>query len=140
LARELPHCLQTKNVDAALLQKVTGLLTAGGAVVHLTEQTQLQGVTALSGSVPGYVFATADAMQRSATALGLSNELSRMLVHQTIHGAGLMLAQPNVIASELQNAVTSKGRTTAAGLAVFNAPEIGIIQLMQATVIGGAQS
>lgn len=103
--------------DHVELAKV--LFEAVGTCVTVPDEEMMHLVTGLSGSGPAYVFAMAEAMANAAFALGLPKDLARALTQQTIAGAGAMLAQPLSDAEELRNAVTSKGGTTAAGLAAL---------------------
>jgi pyrroline-5-carboxylate reductase len=54
-----------------------------------------------------------------AVAEGLPAEAARRLVVQTVSGAAAMLEQELGTPDELRNAVTTRGGTTAAGLAVL---------------------
>lgn len=95
------------------------ILTAFGAAVEVPEES-LDAVTAVSGSGPAYVFLLAEAMERAAVELGLSDDVARLLVQQTIDGAGSLLAASPSEAADLRRAVTSPGGTTAAALEVFD--------------------
>jgi len=92
-----------------------------GACVWLKEESQLDLVTALSGSGPAYFFALAEGLVQAAMARGMSPDLAKQLVHQTAFGAGVMLSQKDVDARALRQAVTSPGGTTEAALKVFEA-------------------
>lgn len=116
------------------LALVTELLGAVGRVVTLPE-SQMDAVTAVSGSGPAYVFLMAEAMIDGAVALGLPREVASELVIQTIAGSGDLLAAsglagaskpgakvvtpPTAVATELRAAVTSPGGTTAAAIAAL---------------------
>ena len=92
------------------------LMSAVGKVV-VVKETQIDAVTAVSGSGPAYVFLLAEAMIESAVREGLSWSLARELVNQTIHGAGAMLSDGSQSPTELRQNVTSPGGTTAAAVA-----------------------
>ncbi|RIK10489.1 MAG: pyrroline-5-carboxylate reductase [Acidobacteria bacterium] len=108
------------------LDVTEGILGAVGPAVRLAEERLLDLVTAVSGSGPAYVFALAEAMQAAATEGGLSEETAYLLVSQTILGAARLLAESGpgspggLTAAQWREAVTSKGGTTAAALAVFD--------------------
>ena len=96
----------------------------GNAVV--VEEDGLHAVTALSGSGPAYVFYLVEAMLRAAIELGADPLQARDLVVQTVIGAGkLMQASPGDSAETLRLRVTSKGGTTAAAIAAFEADGVG---------------
>lgn len=81
----------------------------------------LDAVTALSGSGPAYYFAIVEAQTRAGVALGLTEAQAGRLAGQTLYGAGKLLHESGETAGVLRERVTSKGGTTAAALAVFEA-------------------
>jgi pyrroline-5-carboxylate reductase len=91
-----------------------------GQWVWLDEESNLDLVTAVSGSGPAYFFALAEEMIHAAVTRGLSPEIARTLVHQTAYGAGQLLVHPEAVASALRQGVTSPGGTTEAALEVFD--------------------
>jgi pyrroline-5-carboxylate reductase len=98
------------------------LLAATGLAVWVEEEDELDLVTALSGSGPAYFFRLAEVMAEAAAAEGLDAAVARRLAAQTLAGAGRMVAaeqSPDLAA--MRGAVTSKGGTTAAALARFDA-------------------
>ncbi len=102
---------------------------AAGAFAWLEEEAQIDACTAVAGSGPGYIFAIAEYFEQAAQAEGLSPALARQLVRQTLLGAAMMLTSDTRDAAELKASVTSKGGTTAAGLAVLEG-ETALPQLM----------
>jgi pyrroline-5-carboxylate reductase len=102
--------------DDALAAALFGAL---GRVVRVPE-TMLDAVTATSGSGPAYLFLVAEAWEDAAVALGFDRATARDLVRQTILGAAHMLEDRAVDARELRSAVTSRGGTTAAAIAVLD--------------------
>jgi pyrroline-5-carboxylate reductase len=76
-------------------------------------------VTAVSASGPAYVFLLAEAMQQAAQELKIDAGTARVLVSQTIFGAGKLLVDSTSTAAQLRQAVTSPGGTTAAALEVM---------------------
>ena len=90
------------------------LFEAAGRVV-LVEESQLDAVTAVSGSGPAYVFYLAEAMQRAACDLGLS-EHAAVLTQQTILGAAQLMAASSDNPETLRRKVTSPGGTTEAAI------------------------
>lgn len=92
-----------------------GVLGSVGLVVRLPE-TSLDAVTGLAGSGPAYLFLVAEAMIEGGVLAGLSHEVSRTLVAQTLLGSARLLVESGDSAASLRVAVTSPGGTTAAGL------------------------
>lgn len=114
----LPGCLET---DRRLAQTLMG---AVGCTVWVDDESQLDAVTALSGSGPAYVFRFIECLIGGGQRLGLSAEQARTLALQTVLGAATLAATSDEPASVLRERVTSKGGTTAAALAVFEAGEL----------------
>jgi pyrroline-5-carboxylate reductase len=101
----------TVKQEASVLRLLHGV---GDAVI--VPERWMDAVTAVSGSGPAYVFYVAEAMMEAATALKLPADLARRLAHQTIYGAGRMLAERPDDAAELRRQVTSPKGTTAAAI------------------------
>jgi pyrroline-5-carboxylate reductase len=114
------------------------LLRAVGQVVRLDGEHQMDAVTAVSGSGPGYVFHLVEALAAAGVAEGLPADLSMVLARATLSGAGEMLQQSPQTAAELRESVTSQKGTTAAGLAVLMDPDTGFPALMQRAVKAAA--
>ena len=76
-------------------------------------------VTRLSGSGPAYFYYLVELMEKTAVAAGLSREVARKLLFQTIYGAAKMLRDTNEDPSLLRQRVTSPGGTTFAALEVL---------------------
>ncbi|NDI10915.1 MAG: pyrroline-5-carboxylate reductase, partial [Actinobacteria bacterium] len=101
--------------DLAWVERV---LSQSGKTVIL-EETQLDAVTAVSGSGPAYFFGFVEAMIKAAIRLGLSEQDSKLLVNQTLIGAAKMIEESGKDAGTLRKEVTSPNGTTAAALASF---------------------
>jgi len=100
------------------------LMRAVGVFEWVDDEALVDAVTALSGSGPAYAFALVEAMAKAGEAVGLSAELSMRLARATVEGAGeLMHSEPETSAAQLRVNVTSPGGTTAAALAVLQAPD-----------------
>ena len=85
-----------------------------------SNESEIDAVTAISGSGPAYVFALTEALAAAAEKLGLSAELSMSLARGTVEGSGeLMRRGKRNAARDLRRNVTSPGGTTAAALAVL---------------------
>lgn len=93
------------------------LLGAVGECAWVQEEDLLDGVTAVSGSGPAYVFLLMEMMEDAALAEGISPELARQLVGATVRGAAELARQDPRHPSSLREEVTSPGGTTAAALA-----------------------
>ena len=91
------------------------LFQALGVAVAV-EETQLDAVTAISGSGPAYFFYMMESLINAAQGLGLDLETARDLVLQTAYGAGKLAIESADPPATLRQKVTSKGGTTEAGL------------------------
>jgi len=109
------------------LAEAAELFQSVGRAVCVPE-SQLDAVTAVSGSGPAYFFLFVEALVDAAVAAGLSRPVATDLVVRTMAGSGQMLLErleapagsghggPTTAAAELRAMVTSPGGTTAAGL------------------------
>lgn len=95
------------------------LLRAVGITVWFDDETQLDAVTAISGSGPAYFFLVMEAMQAAAEQLGLRPEEAHLLIVQTALGAAKLALESDDLPGELRQKVTSKGGTTEAALNVL---------------------
>ena len=109
------------------------LLAAVGQVVHVQDEALMDGVTALSGSGPAYVFLLVEAMTEAGIKAGLPDDLAGELAKATVCGAGALMAAVDTAPAILRENVTSKGGTTAAALAVLMADD-GLVSLMTKAV------
>jgi pyrroline-5-carboxylate reductase len=100
------------SADLAWAEEVMG---AVGTVVRLPERL-LDPVTGLSGSGPAYFFLVAEALIESGVQMGLTREVSRTLVVETMLGSATLLAQTGEEPAVLRAMVTSPAGTTAAGI------------------------
>ena len=88
---------------------------------HEVSESDLDAVTALSGSGPAYVFEFAAALRDAGIHIGLNEKLSTDLTIDTLLGAAKLLANSPDSPEALRNAVTSPGGTTAAALKILEA-------------------
>ena len=91
------------------------LLGYVGKVLRLPE-SQLDAVTATSGSGPAYFFLLAEAMIEACILLGLSRDVATDLIIQTMLGSAKMLRDTGKHPVELREMVTSPGGTTIAAI------------------------
>jgi pyrroline-5-carboxylate reductase len=103
------------NADDTHLATARSLLQAVGKVVQVSE-SQLDAVTAMSGSGPAYFFYLVEAMIDAGVNLGLPRALATELIVQTAVGASVMLRDSGEHPVQLREAVTSPGGTTVAGI------------------------
>jgi pyrroline-5-carboxylate reductase len=113
------------------LEEVSALFDAVGGVLTVPE-SQMDAVTALSGSGPAYFFLMVEALVDAGVAAGLSRQVATDLTAQTLAGSAAMLLErmdqdlpaegealgtrADATAAQLRATVTSPGGTTAAAL------------------------
>ncbi|MGJ9402960.1 pyrroline-5-carboxylate reductase [Arthrobacter sp. KK5.5] len=102
------------------VEAVVGLLKGTG-LVRVVPESQLDAVSAVSGSGPAYVFYLAEAMAKAGVDLGLDADLARDLARATVAGAGLMLDDESADPAALRKSVTSPNGTTEKAIATFEA-------------------
>lgn len=109
------------SVGAAARLQAAALMQAAGSTVWVEEERLLDAVTAVSGSGPAYFFLLIEALAAAGEAVGLPPATARELAVATAYGSGKMAKDTGAPPAELREQVTSKGGTTAAALAVFEA-------------------
>jgi len=123
-----------KSVSKKDRALATKLLAGLGETVWVKSESQIDVVTAVSGSGPAYVFYMIEALADAGCALGLPRPLSNKLARATIVGSGALLDADKAIAVEiLRHNVTSPGGTTEAALRVLSAKD-GLSSLMRRAV------
>lgn len=101
-----------KPGDETMAQQI---FAAGDNQAVIIPESQMDALTAVSGSGPAYVFYLAEAMEKAAHELGLKDH-ARQLVAQTILGSAHLLASSSDTPAELRRKVTSPGGTTEAAI------------------------
>ncbi|MGH8012823.1 MAG: pyrroline-5-carboxylate reductase [Candidatus Binataceae bacterium] len=95
------------------------IFRAVGDAVVLADEAQLDGVTALSGSGPAYVYLFVKAMADAGVSEGLPTELAVRMALKTVRGAEENMRQSRLDPAELIRVVASPGGTTEAALRKF---------------------
>ena len=97
--------------------------SAGGLAVEVVE-TQMDAVTAVSGSGPAYFFYLIEAMVQAGIAEGLDPDVAVQLATQTCTGAGKLLGETGESPAELRRRVTSPGGTTQRAIETMDAADV----------------
>ncbi len=103
------------HATAEHMKLTEGLLTPVGEVIRVPE-SQLDAVTALSGSGPAYFFYLVEAMTDAGILLGLPREVAHKLIVQTAIGSARMLKESGEHPVKLREAVMSPAGTTIAAI------------------------
>ena len=106
-------------VDGAGRELAERIVSAVGSVVWVDDETQMDALTAVSGSGPAYVFHFIEALEAAAVSRGFDGATARRLALDTVLGAARLAASSDDPPGVLREKVTSKGGTTAAALAVL---------------------
>lgn len=109
------------SVGAAGRALAESIMAAVSATVWVEHESQMDTVTALSGSGPAYFFLFMEALEAAAHERGLPNDIAHKLTLATAYGAARMARESHEPLAMLREQVTSKGGTTAAALAVLDA-------------------
>lgn len=115
------------------------LLSAVGETVWLDEESQIDIVTALSGSGPAYVFHLLECMAEAAIAEGLDRERSQRLALAAVSGAAELARQSSKPPARLRREVTSPGGTTEAALRHLLDDADGLAPLMRRAIAAAAR-
>lgn len=108
------------------VQTAMKLFGCAGNVIEVPE-SQIDAVTAVSGSGPAYIFHLIEQMIAAGIELGFDPITARKLAVQTTLGAAKMLAESQDSPQELRRRVTSPGGTTEAAIRHLESNEWGAI-------------
>ena len=113
---------------------VERVIKTTGDFLWLADETQLDAVTALSGSGPAYVFYFIEAMIEAGTDMGLSAAQAHQLAVATFVGASALAQDSPETPDVLRARVTSKGGTTFAALSAMEEDKVKaqFVRAMQA--------
>lgn len=122
------------SVGLQALELGKSILGAAGEVVVLEKESQMDAVTALSGSGPAYVYQMAEALSDGGVACGLPRPLATRLAVETLLGAATLMKASDLHPGALKDQVTSPGGTTIAGVAALeeNGMRSALIKAVQA--------
>ena len=88
-------------------------------VLSLDKESDLDIITAISGSGPAYFLLVQEMLMEAAIALGLDGKIAYELAQQTMLGTSLLTEDSGDSFQETREKVTSKGGTTAAATEVL---------------------
>lgn len=106
----------TRQLDLKLAKD---LFACVGETITFNKESELDWVTALSGSGPAYVFFFLESLIDVAALGGLSKEKAKQLALATAQGAVALARRQKTDLKTLRERVTSKGGTTEAALKVL---------------------
>lgn len=100
------------------------LFAPTGTTLWVAQESDLDAVTALSGSGPAYVFYFVEAMMQAAAEMGLTAAQGRQLALATFDGATALAAASKESPETLRAQVTSKGGTTHAAITALEEADV----------------
>lgn len=104
------------GVDETARRRAEAVMAAAGETVWVENESDIDIVTAVSGSGPAYFFLLAEHLELSARRLGLPPATAQRLAVATLYGAGQLAHAGTGDLARLRAEVTSKGGTTEAAL------------------------
>ena len=100
--------------------RATEILSAVGSVVRVADESDIDAVTAISGTGPAYFYLLIDMLIRSAEEFGLDPQAAHKLVMDTAKGSAALAAVSGETMQAMIEHVRSPGGTTAAAFDVFD--------------------
>lgn len=107
------------NVGSGQRDLAESIMRSVGITLWLEQESDIDAVTAVSGSGPAYFFLLMEAMERAALELGLDEPVARLLVQQTALGAAKIALESSETPEQLRRRVTSPGGTTEQAINAF---------------------
>lgn len=119
IGKSISVWLKSKEVSKMQIKKAKIILGCLGQEVYIEKESDLDKVTAISGSGPAYVFYLAELLEEFAIKRGFNKDIATKLARQTIIGSAYLLESTTKSATSLRSEVTSKGGTTEAAFKEF---------------------
>jgi pyrroline-5-carboxylate reductase len=111
------------RATASIIALVSRVFETVGSVVVLPE-SQIDALSAISGSGPAYVYLFIEHLTAAAIGLGFSESEARALAEGTFIGAGALLESTGEDPAELRRRVTSPKGTTERAIAVLESADL----------------
>ncbi len=125
------------GVDTEGRSRAAAVLEAVGGILWCERESDLDAVTAVSGSGPAYVFYFLEALEDAALELGFPPADATRLALATFSGAIRLVEQSNMETALLRAQVTSKGGTTERAVGVLD--QAGVKAALKAAVRAAAE-
>lgn len=138
VGRGITALIGNEHVRPEAMTLAEDLLSAIGQTLRLQDESQMDAVTALSGSGPAYVFHLIEAMADAGIQQGLPPGMALHLARATVAGAGHLAENAPEDPGQLRVNVTSPGGTTAAALSVLMNAETGFPALLSRAIKAAA--
>ncbi len=122
--RSISAMAKNKNVSNKDFSSAKRIFAGLGKVLEVKEK-EINAITAVSGSGPGYIYYFLALLEKAAQKAGFDKEKARRLVLETAVASVLLAEKSGMEFSELVKKVASKKGTTEAGLKEFKKAELG---------------
>lgn len=116
-------CKGTHALPVDLL-RAQRIFDAGGRSVVIEDESQMDAITALSGSGPAYFYYFVEALTAAGERIGLTKQMSEILAKQVCLGAARMMLETQEPPATLRAKVTSPGGTTQAAIESMTANKV----------------
>jgi len=107
------------RIEPNIRLTINRLFEPTGRVIWVDDENLMHAATAVSGSGPAYVFAFMEAFEQAARMVGLTPDIARQLVLQTVIGAAQLAKHSEDDPRLLRQNVTSPRGTTEVALTVM---------------------
>ncbi len=111
--------LLNKNIKSDEAKNLAEIFFNFGEIIELKNEELFDGITAIFGSGPAYIFYLQEIFTEIAINSGISKDKAAELVKRLFLGSALMSCNSDLNFSELRESVTSKGGTTDAALQIL---------------------
>jgi pyrroline-5-carboxylate reductase len=138
IGRGITALIGNARTSPADMDLAEALMWAVGQTVRLTDESQMDAVTAVSGSGPAYVFHMIETLAAAGVAQGLAPDMAMALAKATVGGAGELAESAEEDPAQLRVNVTSPNGTTQAALQVLMDDATGLPGLMRRAVAAAA--
>ncbi|HRR02903.1 MAG TPA: pyrroline-5-carboxylate reductase [Treponemataceae bacterium] len=108
------------SISAGEIDELRRLLGSAG-LTEITDEKNMDAITAVSGSGPAYGFLFIEALSDAGVRMGLSRDQSIRFAAQTLKGAAEMVLKTGTHPAMLKDAVCSPGGTTIAAVEALEA-------------------
>jgi len=119
------------SLDSGDRERVVHILETLGEILQV-EEKELDGITAISGSGPAYLFLFVEGLYRAALNRGFDEATAMRLAKQTVIGSAKLLEHSGQDPEDLRIQVTSPGGTTQAAIESFQSN--GFTQIIDTAV------
>jgi len=116
LGKGISGIFGNEATDEEQMRFATSVMSAVGPVITVARESDIDAVTAVSGSGPAYFYLLVDMIAKTGTQLGLDEEAALKLAVETALGAATLAHSSGESMDELIARVRSPGGTTAAAL------------------------